>query len=233
MNILDLKEQDYEKVKPNSERWLLLDNLKNEYWKDITGFIGLYQVSNYGRVKSLKRKTNNHYCNKDRILRPGKNKNGYHIVVLCKNKKKYTKKVHILVATEFIPNIHNKPIIDHDKPVEKDYCNNCVYNLRWATYRENSLHSIELGRAYNNGKPPVYHKKSKDHHSSKAVVQYDLEGNFIKQWWCLKDIKRELGLCDKYISQVIHNKKYVVYNYIWKFGIYEKGGDVDHEDYTK
>ena len=222
MKITELKREDYEQVEVNSSRWLSLDNLKNEYWKDIKDFEGLYQVSNYGRVKSLKRETNNHYCNTDRILKQGKNSNHYYLVVLCKNHKKYTRKVHVLVAKAFIPNLLNKPCVDHDKPVEKDCCNNCVYNLRWATHKENSRHSIELGRAYNNGKPPVYHKMGKDHHSSKPVTQYDLKGNFVKQWWSLADIKRELGLCDKYIGMVINKKVYIVYGYKWKFGIYEK-----------
>lgn len=222
MKITELKREDYEQVEVNSSRWLSLDNLKNEYWKDIKDFEGLYQVSNYGRVKSLKRKTNNHMCISDRILRVGLNDNGYHIVILCKDHKKYTRKVHILVAKAFIPNPLNKPCVDHDKPVEKDYCNNCVYNLRWATHKENSQHSIDLGRAYNGGKPPIYRKKGRDHHSSKPVMQFDLDGNFIKQWWSLADIGRELNVCSKYIGIVINKRTYIAYNYQWKYGIYKK-----------
>jgi len=219
MKIIDLKREDYEQVAVNSSRWLCVDNLKNEYWKNIKDFEGLYQVSNYGRVKSLKRETNNHYCYKDRILKAGKNSNGYYIVILCKDHKKHTKKVHILVAKAFIPNPLNKPCVDHDKPVEKNYCNNCVYNLRWATLKENIEHCRELGRF---NKPPEYHKKGKNHHGSKPVIQFDLKENFIKQWWSLVDIKRELGLSDKYIGIVINNQTYNAYGYKWQFGIYEK-----------
>lgn len=219
MKITDLKREDYEEVEVNSSRWLSLDNLKNEYWKDIKDFEGLYQVSNYGRVKSLKRKTKNHYCNEDKILRQGKNSNHYYLVILCKDHKKYTRKVHILVARAFIPNPLNKPCVDHDKPVEKDYCNNCVYNLRWATMKENMEHCIELGRF---SKPPMYKKYGKEHNQSKPVIQYDINDIFIRQWWSLADIERELGFSRKQIGRVINDKKYITYGYKWKFGIHKK-----------
>lgn len=82
---LGLCESDYEKVDVNSTRWLNLVDFKNEIWRDVIGFEGLYEVSNYGRVKSL-------YNNI--ILKQGKNNNYYWLVILCKNGKKYTRKVH-------------------------------------------------------------------------------------------------------------------------------------------
>lgn len=229
MNVLNLKEQDYEKVETNSDSWLSLENLKNEYWRDIIDFEGLYQVSNYGRVKSLKRKTNNHYCNKDRILKVGKTKQGYYRIGLHKDKKIYGYYVHILVAKAFIPNIHNKPIIDHDKPVEKDYCNNCVYNLRWVTQNENIKHCVNLGR--HKGVPPIL--TGKENGRARPVIQYDLNGNFIKQWWCVNDICKKYNYYHSNILRVIKRKNSKYHGYIWKFGIYKKGGDDDREDNTK
>lgn len=91
-------------------------------WKDIKGFEGLYQISNTGEVKSLGNKPR--YPNrKDKILKAGKNSNHYYVVVLYKDGKKYTRKVHRLVVEAFIPNPYNKPCIDHIVPVTKDCCN--------------------------------------------------------------------------------------------------------------
>lgn len=57
---------EFEKVEVNSERWLDLKGLLNEEWKDIKRYKGLYQVSNYGRIKSLGNKSNHR---KDIILK--------------------------------------------------------------------------------------------------------------------------------------------------------------------
>ena len=225
MKITELKREDYEQVEVNSSRWLSLDNLKNEYWKDIKDFEGLYQVSNYGRVKALTRKVkstikhNDFITKQECILHQYKKHGKYWGVALCKNGKHYNKQVHILVAKAFIPNPYNKPCVDHDKPVEKDYCNNCVYNLRWATHKENSQHCVELGRNY---KDLRYTKRGREHWGAKAIIQYDLEGNFIKQWYCIKDIERELGFKHTCISNNLHNRSETSYGYKWKYGIYKK-----------
>ena len=73
-----------------------------EIWKDIEGFEGLYQVSSFGRVKSL-------YGKKEHILKPGKRGAGYLFVVLCKDGKKKNILIHRLVASAFIPNPDKLP----------------------------------------------------------------------------------------------------------------------------
>ena len=142
MDVLKLTEQDYEYVKVNSTRWLDLTDLANETWTTINGFEDYYMVSNYGRVKSL-------YNNI--ILKQGKNSNNYYIVVLCKNNRKYTKKVHRLVALSFLPKIIDKDKVNHKQPVTEKECINCLYNLEWCNMKENTQHSILLGR---NSPPP-------------------------------------------------------------------------------
>ena len=97
-----------------------------EEWKDIKGYEGLYQISNKGRVKSL--------YNKGKILTPGKDKDGYSIVSLYKNKIKKTNKVHRLVAQAFLSNPDNLPQVNHK---DENKLNNCVENLEWCSVEYN------------------------------------------------------------------------------------------------
>ena len=102
-----------------------------EIWKTIKDYPD-YQVSNLGRVKSFK-------LRKERILNPGKNKDGYYHVSLINNKIRCTKKIHQLVAIAFL---NHKPcgmklVIDH---IDFNKQNNNINNLRILTNRENSSH---------------------------------------------------------------------------------------------
>lgn len=99
-----------------------------EEWKDVKDYEGLYQVSNLGRVKGLK---------KGKILKQHDNGKGYMQVGLYKNNKGKPYYVHRLVAKAFIPNTENKPEVNHK---DKDRANNCVDNLEWVTSKENEQH---------------------------------------------------------------------------------------------
>ena len=116
-----------------------------EIWRDIKGYEGIYQISNFGRVKSVERiATNNKHGGvriiKEKILTPNDNGNGYKIVCLRKPKQRKNFYMHRLVATAFIPNPKNLRYVNH-----KDYnkSNNNVTNLEWCTQKENIQHSIE------------------------------------------------------------------------------------------
>ena len=109
-----------------------------EIWKDVVGYEGLYQVSNLGRVKSLRIKRH-----KDGVMTTKTRKNGYVFIFLRVNNKRIWKSVHRLVAIAFIPNPENKPEIDH---IDGNRSNNVVTNLRWATPKENSNNPITIER---------------------------------------------------------------------------------------
>lgn len=114
------------------------DKIEKEIWKPIKGYEGLYEVSNLGRVRSLDReiiyKNGTKHIHKGKILKLQYDRYGYLYIIL--NNKCDTKKctVHRLVAEAFIPNVDNKPCIDHINTIKDD---NRVENLRWVTYKEN------------------------------------------------------------------------------------------------
>ena len=122
-------------------------NKMEESWKDIKGYEGYYQVSNFGRVKSLSREVimNRFDCSyiiKEKIIKPCiNNKNGYVYVGLHINTKLKTKSVHRLVAEAFISNPHKKKTVNHISGVKTK---NEASNLEWTTYSENGLHSFRV-----------------------------------------------------------------------------------------
>lgn len=163
---------------------------KEEVWKDIEGFEGLYQVSNFGRVKSLAR----YMCPKgysqlktERLLRTHISlDNGYVYVQLTKNSKGFTKKVHRLVAQTFISNLDNLPQVNH---IDGNKQNNNVENLEWCTQSQNIQH------AYKNGLG-----------NQIKVIQYDLDGNYINEFNSISEASRETGICLVSIAYCISGK---------------------------
>lgn len=171
-----------------------------EMWKDIIGYEGLYQISNYGNVKSLEKKVMNR-TNKERILKIFDNGNGYYQVVLQKNKKKKSYKVHRLVAEAFISNPNNLPCVNHKDCNRK---NNKFENLEWCT--------VDYNVKYASKNSVDYQKRRK------KVNQYDMEGNFIKTWNSLIEVSKTLNIAKQNISACCLNKKYKSSGgYIWKY----------------
>ena len=135
----------YEEVEVNSKRWFDLTSLLNEEFRDIKGFEGFYQISNYGRVKSLSRLHKNNgkgYISKDLILCSSKNIWGYMQYHFSKDNKAKTKTAHRLIMETFVPNPNNYPCINH-KDGNKQ--NNSLENLEWCTYSHNGKEAVRLG----------------------------------------------------------------------------------------
>lgn len=103
-----------------------------EIWKDIKDWEGLYQVSNLGRIKSVKR---------DKLKVLDMNSCGYLRVQLCDDKRRIRPFVHRLVATYFVPGYFEGAVVNH---IDMDKTNNCADNLEWVTPSENQLKAIAI-----------------------------------------------------------------------------------------
>lgn len=114
--------------------------MDEEVWKPIKGWEGLYEISSYGRVRSLDRLLkNNHakYVRKGRILEQSFCTSGYLFVLLQDKSHKKNYLVHRLVAQAFIPNSNGKKEVIH---ISGDKTDNRAVNLKWATRSEKQIH---------------------------------------------------------------------------------------------
>lgn len=109
-----------------------------EIWKDIKDYEGLYQVSNLGRVRSLRY----HNTTEIKVLNQFKANKRYLFVSLSKNNINTKKTVHRLVAQTFIHNPFKLNEVNH---IDGNKENNCVKNLEWCTHKENMQHAVKMG----------------------------------------------------------------------------------------
>lgn len=118
-----------------------------EIWKSVPNYEGIYEVSNFGKVRSVKRlivdKNNRLINRKEIILKPSTDEKGYKKIKLFAGGKAYTTHVHRLVALAFIPNPHNMPQVNHK---DENKSNNRVENLEWCTARYNATYGTRLKR---------------------------------------------------------------------------------------
>ena len=129
-----------------------------ENWASIEGYEGLYEVSDSGRVRSLKRATTS-----GKVLSQHSGTGGYLSVCLCKNNHKRSFVIHRLVARAFVDNPELKPEVNHINGVRTD---NRAENLEWVTRSENERHAYGvLGKspqAYWKDKPRKFARKFTD-----------------------------------------------------------------------
>lgn len=168
-----------------------------EIWKDIEGYIGIYQVSNHGNVRSLR------FARKKdavKVLKPILSSSGYYVVTLCGKQTR----IHRLVASAFCDNPNGYDVVDH---IDTDPTNNKAENLRWTTQRGNILN-------------PISHKKRMDRIREsipRKCVQMDLDGNLIKIWNSLKDACVSLGLGRGNLTSTCQGKYQTCGGYKWAY----------------
>lgn len=183
-----------------------MGNNVKEIWRYIDGYEGLYQVSNFGNVRTLK-------FGKKRILKPSKDKDNYLKVTLCKDGKLKTYKIHRLAAFAFIPKIEGKNHVDH---IDGNRQNNNVNNLRWCNQKENN--NFDLARKHKSeatkGRIGAWKGKTGAlHNSSKAVLCVELN----KVFGSVREAERELNINHSSISECCLNKRKSAGGYTWKY----------------
>ena len=166
-----------------------------EEWRDIKGYENLYQISNYGRVKSF-------YNNKEQVLKNWINPNGYLLVTLCKNKKKKKISIHRLVAETFLDNPCGYPQINHK---DEDKTNNYIENLEWCDAKYNNNYGTKIERQL---KLQVNHpKKSKEVICLETGVIYPSS----------MEAERQLNIRHSQIIKCCLNKSKTAGGFTWKY----------------
>lgn len=210
--------------------------MMEEIWKPVVGYEDKYLVSNLGRVKSF-------WTN--RLLKPTKRKKTeeYLRVGLWDGKKQHGISLHRLVATAFLPNPNNFPVINHK---DENPTNNCVDNLEWCTqqYNTNYGHRLEkFKKAVCGEKHWNYGGHLSDEHKRKQseslkkhyqlygskmkgrtgalsttphpIVQLELGGKFVRYWDCIADAYRALKI--RNISSVCLGNRHHAGGYRWMY----------------
>ena len=183
-----------------------------EEFRWIKGFEGYYQISNMGRVYSFPRYDENMCRHGGIFLKQQKRKDGYLTVHLKKHSLRYAKLIHKLVAESFIPNPNHKNQIDH---IDADKSNNVVSNLRWCTSMENKANPITYNRLIEKSRSNKM--LGKKNPFSRAVAQYNLDGDFIAEYESCGDASRQTGVSVDSIQMCASGKHKTGMGYKWKY----------------
>lgn len=173
-------------------------------WKDIPGFESNYQASIFGMIRSKKRIVYKgpHRAKSEiqgKIISPWIDSTGYLKVDLYVNGKKYSEKVHQLVARTFIPNPLNKETVNH---IDENTLNNTVHNLEWMTNEENLLYGTRAQRM-------------REKHGIKVIrISPDFHQEIYPS---LHEAEYQTGICRQSISYAIKAGT-KLHGYIWKAG---------------
>ena len=185
---------------------------KNEIWKPIKDYEGLYEVSNLGRVRRLGRwierpNPNNpnyiwRYFHKGHIMNQHVFANGYLHVSLHKTGERgsHTNLVHRLVAMAFIPGYKEGLEVNHKDCNKK---NNVVENLEWVTRSENLRYADAMEKSHRGKR--------------KRVKQLTLSGELLKIWPSVYSVHLGTGIDLKSISWCCQGRSKTAGGYRWQF----------------
>lgn len=171
-----------------------------EIWKDIEGFEGLYQVSNLGRVKSVRRvimrRNGQPQTVRERIRTLVPNKFGHLAVALYKDGAETPYLVHVLVLTAF----HGKPPegMECRHYPDRNPANNRIDNLRWGTRQENQLDRNIHGTSNSGERQWSSKLKAEDVRRIKELYETGL--------YTKKQIGKMYGVAQSHVSNITTGK---------------------------
>ena len=193
--------------------------MRTEIWRtavyDGVVYEGLYQVSNLGRMINL----NYRGTGRAKLMKLTKRKDGYLYVTLSKNGKQDTCIVHRLVAQIFLPNPENKPCINHKIEGKKGKSMNFVFfnedgtvdeknsTIEWVTYKENNNYGTRTERSA---------KSQTNRNKSKKVLQFTLNGEFIREWPSTRECERN-GFDHSNVSACCRGEKPHYKGFRWEY----------------
>lgn len=187
-----------------------------EIWKDIPNFEGRYQVSNFGRVKSLKRKVktgrNGYRTINETFIKPRNDNNrGYQTINLRIYPQKYSISLHRLVAKMFIPNPNNLPEVNHK---DSNPSNNNAKNLEWCTQSYNIKYAYKHG----NAKPTKgCFQKGNIPHNRRKINQYSKNGEYLNTFNSVKEAGLYVNTVPSNINNCLSGNTKTAKGYIWKY----------------
>lgn len=195
-------------IEVNSKRWLSIEPLDGEIWKDVDGYGGFYEVSNLGRVRSKERITEiQPYCHitrKPKILKAQFNGSYYRVVISTDGKSRQVL-IHRLVAEAFIPNPEGLPQVNHKDENKK---NNNVENLEWCTRQYNMSYGTK-GR-----RQSEYMTRTK----GRAVCQYTKKGELVNFFPSIAQASKATGIHNTNISMAcIHKTQKTAGGFVWRY----------------
>lgn len=165
-----------------------------EEWRDIKDYEGLYKISNLGNVFGVKR---------NKILKPIEHKR-YLNIILSKEGKRKSFRVHRLVAIHFIPNPKNHESVNHK---DENKRNNSVLNLEWCTITENNIYGTRLSRV----------KESLHRRKNQCIGMYDVNGNLIKVFKTKASASKEIGVNLKTMYEHLEGYYKTCRGYVFKW----------------
>ena len=170
--------------------------MKIERWRTVPGFEGKYEVSDFGRVRSLSYKGGT----KTMILSLARTRDGYLRARLNKNSKTYHRLVSRLVYEAFVGPIPEGMQVNH---INEDKTDNRLENLNLMTPKENNnwgTHNERMKKAL-----------------SRPVSQYDRDGKLIKRYKSLKSAVEKTGYSKGYLSDCCKGRFKICHGYMWKY----------------
>ncbi len=161
-----------------------------EIWKDVKGFEGLYQVSNTGKVFSIRRGIN---------LKGKTDKDGYKVVVLWNGKNNY-RTIHRLVAEAFVTQKSGCNIVNH---LDMDKTNNNADNLEWTTVQDNTKHAYDNNIEY---QEHIRRINPIGIETRKMKIDAYYNGEYIGSYNGKKETAEQLQISEKTIYNRLHNR---------------------------